>query len=599
MHNAKLAVLGLVFAAVLIAVAAFPQENTHADVGEVPMPGAMITLGDTTDQISMKSEGVVFEVMTPETESGDMCPFTFTTDDDCWYASVNAVFIMENTSGTDVTLDVFYPFPSMLDVWGGGDTSMEDHSKNFSVQVRDSYLDYSVTSYPMMYEGSETNIPSLEFPVTFPAGAETEIWITYQTRLVYEPKSQYGSFIYLMQTGSNWAGSIGEGWLRFKFRDEIFPEMFIDLSDDFVIDGNELTWDFSDLEPGVADNKKVTFSPRLYKIVSGLPEYYETVSASEYEETAGPLGIDEALIPAGYQVSPSTRVSANSPMYLLDPVVSGESAEEYYPNWGWVVSLEGENAPYIMYDLDAVYEVSGIEVFSGIPVYLTNATTWEEVELYTLLNRPKDLKLTFSDGTSVTVTVDDDPDALLSAAFEPVETSSVKVEFVDTYPGETGGGEVLGLSRMYLGVGDKIREKDAVVGDAETDADGDAVTGTSAAEDGDKDTSFWNNLNDTTRALVTVAATAVVLGGAVTAGYAVAGKIGAAKMGAGKMAGKAAGKVAGGAGVEKGAGKVAGGTAEKGGINEAAASGTVGSAAAADGKGNTAGPASRSVKDVK
>lgn len=542
MRHAKI-VFALLIASVIsvLLLTRFPAK-TRADVDEVPMPGAMITAGDENEQVRMKSEGVVFTVKNPDMKSGELCPFTINNGIDCWYAEVDAVFTMENISGSDVTLDLFYPYPSMLDVWGGNvGSAIEDHSKNFSVNVRDSYLDYSVTSYPMLYEGNETTIPSLSFPVTFPAGEETEIWINYETRLVDEPKSQYGSFIYLMETGSHWAGSIGSGWLRFKFQDEIFPFMFSDLSEDFVIEGNELTWSFSELEPDAEDNKRVTFCPSLYTLWSNRPEYLESVSTSPYEESSSAVGIDAMLLPDVYQYLPSTMVVANSPIFLLDPVIPGENTEEYYPNWGWVADYEYGSSPYVQYELDAVYQVSGLEIFAGIPIYLVNLKTLDEGVQHTILDRPKEMLLTFSDGSTETVTLEDRPDVLQTVTFDTVETSSVKVQFVDSYASEITAKSALGLSRLYLEVGEKVREKeDAVVEVGDDDVVEDAPVVINNSGNDTAGGSFWSNLNDTTKALAAVGITTVVLGTAVTVGYAATGKIKFRKAGSG--AGKEIGK---------------------------------------------------------
>ena len=84
-----------------------PQQAGWADVGELPEPGGLVTPGDKTDEIRMKSESVLFSVRPNDG--------TFPGGGAC-YAHVTADFVMQNLTARAVTMTLFFPLHSTSDV---------------------------------------------------------------------------------------------------------------------------------------------------------------------------------------------------------------------------------------------------------------------------------------------------------------------------------------------------------------------------------------------------------------------------------------------------------------------------------------------------
>jgi hypothetical protein len=445
-----------------IAVLAFGGANAVlADVGEAPMPGGAITTGDSVEDVEMAAEEVVFDIKNP---SGG-CPFEF-YEDNCWFAEVEAEFIMENTSGTDRSVEVFYPFPSMYQIWGDYDIP-GDHSNDFSVSINGEDTPFEKDAFDYEYDSDMfvelDKLPSLVFPVEFEANSETTITINYKTRLVFEPKSHFGTFIYIMETGSNWDNAIGEGTIRFVFPEPPVKSMFDNFNEDFEIEGKSVVWEFENLNPTQEDNIKMTFSPTLLKIWGNRTDELETVEAEELSKAQWDKFIANFpdVIPSGYEQNPGSFPRTSSAGFLIDTNLPGQQGD-YYMNRGWFAPTEDLSSKTIKYQFDAVYEFEGLDLFSGIPVYLYDTSANDEALMFDLFDRPATLRLTFSDGSSQEFTVEDNPDEVVSVELEEsVETSSIEIELLDTHESRTGDSEFVAMARLLPEVGDKVAEKES------------------------------------------------------------------------------------------------------------------------------------------
>jgi hypothetical protein len=436
----------------------------YADVGEVPMPGGIITSGDKVEGVEMAEENVAYDIKNANSDSVS-CPFE-TYSDSCWYADVKAEFFMQNNGGESKIVDVFYPFPSMHAFWGGNTEnwdalSAQDHSNNFVVKVNGQEVNYDLQEldyeYESQFSSGLSSLPSLTFEVEFAKDKETKIDITYQTKLVNEPKSHFGTFVYIMDTGSHWENKIGKGRLTFEFPNEISPNIFKDLDNRFNLSNQQIVWEFEDLEPSFQDNVNVTFSPDLLKIWNENQPSYDSVECVENCQKTSPRDLMENLdSPDGFMVPPSTSPIDSNLLFLIDTTNPGS---EGYKSWAWF--SEEDQKSVLKLEFNAVYLIESVEFFTGVPTYFMPTQGGDAKYFYDIYNRPKNIKLTFSDGSSQTLKLEDDPDNLMEVELdEKVETSSILVEFVDTYLGQGGKNKYMGLSRLRPVLGQKVREKE-------------------------------------------------------------------------------------------------------------------------------------------
>ena len=185
-----------------------PREASFADVGELPEPGGLVTPGDKTDEIRMKSESVLFSVRPNDG--------TFPQEEAEYYAHVTADFVMENPTSKAVSKDLFFPFHSWFDLpmYQDPANAVMRQAANEKVLIDGKGVQ---TRYAELAISPKEGMVAVEFPVTFPAGSETAIRVEYDVRAVHEPKTPSLSFEYMMQTGSHWAGTIGSGRVIFEF----------------------------------------------------------------------------------------------------------------------------------------------------------------------------------------------------------------------------------------------------------------------------------------------------------------------------------------------------------------------------------------------
>jgi hypothetical protein len=445
----------------LLPLLLFPifSQKTSADVGEAPSSGGALEPGDKTNDIVMINETVLFDI-------DDDCPFDGYEEFGCWFAHVTATFKMNNFSDSDVDMNLTYPYPSWqyeVNEWFDPDN---DQTINIVVEVNGSVVeyDYSAYSYEADYynlgELNEYSTMSVDFPVKFPAGEDVDIVVEYDTRLVHEPKSTYGTFLYLMSTGSHWYEQIGNGVVEFKFPNKINRESFLFVNDFFEFKEDSLEWIFFDLEPTEKHNIRVTFSPNLLEIW-GESESIETVKTKEKSQSLFVYS-DDLTTPPVFEVHFGVPYES-SQVYLLQEDVPTE--EEGHN--GWFVKKDPNKTPTLDFELDAVYEVSGLNVFSGIGLYVYNKQTEEYQTLWDMFDRAKEIKLTFSDGSNQTINLEDTPDELQEVSFDTVETSSIKVEVLDSFKESLLKEPHLGIARLSFDIGDKVREKDQPVEEEE------------------------------------------------------------------------------------------------------------------------------------
>jgi hypothetical protein len=219
-------------------------------------------------------------------------------------------------------------------------------------------------------------------------------------------------------------------------------------------------WEFEDLEPEADDDIAMTFSPTLLELWEDRNDAVAHISNKE-DRSVERMDLIENfgnILPSGYDQYPGSIPTGSSPLFLLeDELPSTEN--DYSTGRGWFSSIEDPNS--IIFEFDGVYEIKGLEIFTGVPVGLGESDTGDPAKFFDLYDRPKTLRLKFSNGETEEIGLEDKPDELMEIEFaDLVETSSVEISVKDTYPSKTGDSEFLGISRLYLDIGDRTGDAD-------------------------------------------------------------------------------------------------------------------------------------------
>lgn len=426
----------------LFLVSAVFYNYVKADVGVPSSPGGSIVSGDQTDAIEMTSEKVTFDILEE------------TNEYDYYEADVEAVFQMTNVTNTKESLDISFPIPASIVDFDGNYNDNMNFTSDVHVYVNNNEVDfeYNDYEYSTIDESFQTAV-GVDLTVDFEADAVTEIKVTYNSDINYEPKSIFGGYRYIMETGSNWKGSIGEGEIIFKFPWKLTKNAFLDYDERFVIDGKEMVWSFENLEPGEEDNIEMLFAPSLLQIWNDTSNSEEGLLSSQ---KAG-------LKTTGWELVP-TLVGENFSFYFLDSnelyLLQTElpTSDNY---GGWFTQVNSINPPWVKYEFDAVYKMNQLKIFQGILLPGESIGGEATDSYYNVLHRPKTLKITFSDGTVKNIDLDDNPDELLTIDLGNIEASSAKVEITDVYTDslqETT--DYVGIGRMNFVLGAKVAEKD-------------------------------------------------------------------------------------------------------------------------------------------
>jgi hypothetical protein len=110
----------------------------------------------------------------------------------------------------------------------------------------------------------EDGSPWATFPVEFPPGEDVLIRVRYT--LYPGGRCPFGDIEYILQTGAGWRDTIGEATITAHLPHEVTPESVSLSSQDifgetlepqpagYVVEGDTITWHFTDLEPTAEDN---------------------------------------------------------------------------------------------------------------------------------------------------------------------------------------------------------------------------------------------------------------------------------------------------------------------------------------------------------
>ena len=296
----SLLVCGMVLVSIFHALLSpFP---VRADVGVHPiLPGGSAISPEEETPIQMVAEKVVMNVRAA-TESDNAAirlnPEAYGYQNQTvWFpaiAEVQADFTMKNPTSETVSMTAWFPLASVLKTFGWEEISPEEVVpciESFLVTVDSSQVDYAVSELPNPNGADKPNLPWASFPVTFPAGKETMIHVSYVLPLHQLPKSNALALYYIFQTGAGWAGPIGQAELVLNLpypasketlagmpSGSLNPPYFVYFGDEVVgipsggvLEGNQARWLWKDFEPGPQDD---------FSILLLHPESWEGLQAA-------------------------------------------------------------------------------------------------------------------------------------------------------------------------------------------------------------------------------------------------------------------------------------------------------------------------------
>jgi hypothetical protein len=224
-------------------------------------PAGSIESGGFDTHVQMVSEEVLMLVDVAENRVSDQYVAANHIQ-----AHVEATFWMQNQGEETESFDVWFPL-GVPD--GYSEVSVVD---NFGAWVDD--VPAEIGQEIIVGQWDE-EVPWATWPVTFPPGETVVLTVAYNLRATgYYP---YGELVYILETGAGWWGTIGEGTVTVRLPYDVNEHNVTRYSapgrdgcmiDDFEIDGTDLIWHFSDLEPTNRENIRVNaMAPSVWSSV--------------------------------------------------------------------------------------------------------------------------------------------------------------------------------------------------------------------------------------------------------------------------------------------------------------------------------------------
>ena len=250
----------------------------RADVGVRPiLPGGSNIKPEDGAPIQMVAEKVVMDVrlateadnavvkLNPEAYGLQFEPVWFPA-----IAEVQADFTMKNQASQAVSLTAWFPLASALENvdWELNPEEIVPRIAGFQVVIDGKPVDYTVSELPNPKGADKPPLPWASFPVTFPAGKETTLRVSYLLPLQPSVKGNELALYYIFQTGAGWAGPIGQAELILNLPYPASTETLVGMPSASlnlpyfisdapagvpaggVLQGNQARWTWQDLEPG-------------------------------------------------------------------------------------------------------------------------------------------------------------------------------------------------------------------------------------------------------------------------------------------------------------------------------------------------------------
>lgn len=187
-------------------------------------------------------------------------------------ALVTAEFTLRNLGAETESMDVRFPLGSPA--LRAGPIPAPFMAQDLRVYLASG----EVATRTQTFDGA----PWAVWPMQFPPGQDVHARVTY--RIAGIDGLTYNTFFYILETGAGWRGPIGQGDIIVRFPYPADPQMWLKPpeADDalpadgyytgstppFSVQGNELRWRFTNLEPSGHDNVRVSLlNPSLWQAI--------------------------------------------------------------------------------------------------------------------------------------------------------------------------------------------------------------------------------------------------------------------------------------------------------------------------------------------
>jgi hypothetical protein len=328
--------------------------SARADVGVRPiLPGGSSLKPEEVTPIEMAAETVVFNVRsaTPaDNATLQLNPQAYGLDPSyAWFpavAEVQADFTMKNPTNETVSMTAWFPLASALGNlgWELNPDEIVPRIQSFQVSVGGDPVDYAVSELPNPQGGDKPPLPWASFPVSFPAGKETMIHVSYLLPLQPSVKGSELALYYIFQTGAGWAGPIGQAELVLNLPYPASPETLAGTPPSSMslpygtpkalpglpagsqLEGNQARWTWKDLEPRPQDD----FAVWLVSL-----DKYQALDSARAVVQANPQDgqawLDLASIYHSLSITGYNNPSIFSSSYLSSGVEAYQKAAELLP----------------------------------------------------------------------------------------------------------------------------------------------------------------------------------------------------------------------------------------------------------------------------
>ena len=237
-------------------------------------------------------------------------------------ADVVADFTMVNPTNEDVSMTAWFPLASALEAeeWNLNPGEVVPQIVRFQVVVDGKPQEYNVIELPNPKGEGKPQLPWASFPVTFPAGEETHVQVSYTLPAWWSYESLAMNLYYIFQTGAGWAGPIGKAELVVNLPYPASAETIWTMPEGGQSEGHQVRWKWENLEPGPQDDffiqlllldrwdelqaarAAVAANPRDGEAWLNLASIYSTLTRGKHYTAARMLpGFGEVFQPLGVQ----------------------------------------------------------------------------------------------------------------------------------------------------------------------------------------------------------------------------------------------------------------------------------------------------------
>ncbi len=179
-------------------------------------------------------------------------------------ASVTADFNFRNQGHSAESMQVRFPMEA-VDGRGDGYGS-RPLIRNFAAKAGGAALPVTALEEPL---ADGPAVAWSAFPLTFPAGKDVLLRVTYETDIT-NGKYGDGGLDYILETGAGWYGTIGSAVVTYRFPYAVGP-VNVPGQEQAVRTGNEVRFLFSDFEPDENSNVRLHFlSPAAWQKILDL-----------------------------------------------------------------------------------------------------------------------------------------------------------------------------------------------------------------------------------------------------------------------------------------------------------------------------------------